>query len=325
MNFTEFRLKLRHFFKKYQKLILVIIILWGLIFLLNLYLRNRVVEPVPSTTFEPHVSVIESSSSTPKRMQTTIEDMIEEYVGYCNEGNYQKAFNMLSEDCRKYEFNDDIQEFRTHVLVKMPTPKKYSIQDYSNTKYGNKRVYIYEIKYTDDLLATGLTNTTYTFTSEKLTFYEDENNQMQMNAGNYIYHEDVKSISENEYLKIDVIQKTVNYSIETYEVKFTNRSNYTVVISDGAETDEIVLSLPSEVRKAAEIAKVVLGPQETTTMKFTFPKFVDDGDISQSLVFSSIRVMEKYSGVGEDIDDSVIKSEIDNAISKFSMEVKVSE
>ncbi len=325
MNFTELRLKLRHFFKKYQKLILVIIILWGLIFLLNLYLRNRVVIPTPSTTFEPHVSVVDSSASTPKRMQTSIEDMIEEYVGYCNEGNYQKAFNMLSEDCRKYSFNDDIQAFRTHVLVKMPTPKKYAIQDYSNTKYGNQKVYIYEIKYTDDLLATGLTNTTYTFTSEKITFYEDDNNEMQMNVGNYIYHEDVKSISENEYLKIDVIQKIVNYSIETYEVKFTNRSNYTIVIADGAESDEIMLALPNETRNVSGTSQVVLKPQETTTMNFIFPKFVDDGDNSQSLVFSSIRVMEKYSGVSEDIEESVIQSEIDNAISKFSMEVKVSE
>lgn len=325
MNFTEFRLKLRHFLKKYQKLILVVIILWGLIFLLNLYLRNRIVEPVPSTTFEPHVSVINSAVSTPKHMQTTIEDMIEEYVGYCNEGNYQKAFNMLSEDCRKYEFDDDVQKFRKHVLVKMPTPKKYSIQDYSNTKYGKQKVYVYEIKYTDDLLATGLTNSTYTFTSEKITFYEDDNKEMQMNVGNYIYHEDIKSISENEYLKIDVMQKVVNYSIETYEVKFTNRSNYTVVISDGVENDEIMLALPNETRKVAGTPNVVLRPQESTTLKFTFSKFVDDGDISQSLVFSSIRVMEKYSGVNDNVDDSVIQSEIDNAISKFSMEVKVSE
>ncbi len=324
MNFTELRLRFRHWVRKYRKVIFVVFVIWGLIFLINLYMRNRKIEPVPTTTKEPHTAVIDQTSSTPKSIQTPIEDMLKEYIGYCNEGNYQKAFNMLSEDCRSYEFDNDVEKFMSHVLVKMPTPKKYSIQNYSNTTYGNKKIYIYEVKYTDDLLATGLTNTTYAYTSEKFTFYEDDNDQLQMNAGDYIYHSDIKSISENEYLKIDVVDKVVNYSIEQYEIKFTNRSNYTIVIADGVETDEVVLSLPAETRKRSETGDIVLAPQEAITLNFTFPKFVDDGDVSQAIVFSSIRVMEKYSGT-EDIDEATIQSEIDNAISKFSMEVKVTE
>ena len=286
MNFTELRLRFRHWVRKYRKVIFVVFVIWGLVFLINLYMRNRKIEPVPTTTKEPHTAVIDQTSSTPKSIQTPIEDMLKEYIGYCNEGNYQKAFNMLSEDCRSYEFDNDVEKFMSHVLVKMPTPKKYSIQNYSNTTYGNKKIYIYEVKYTDDLLATGLTNTTYAYTSEKFTFYEDDNDQLQMNAGDYIYHSDIKSISENEYLKIDVVDKVVNYSIEQYEIKFTNRSNYTIVIADGVETDEVVLSLPAETRKRSETGDIVLAPQEAITLNFTFPKFVDDGDVSQAIVFS---------------------------------------
>lgn len=324
MGFTEFRLKLRHFFRKYGKIVAVIFLIWAFIFLINLFLRNRPMTQAPSTTYEPHVSVIDTASSTPKYMQSSIEEVIEEYIGYCNEGNYQKAFNMISEDCRNYEFNNNVEDFMRHVLVKMPVTKKYAIQNYSNTKYGNTKIYIYEVKYTDDLLATGLTNSTYSFTSEKITFYEDKEGNMQMNVGDYIYHSDIKSISENEYLKIDVIDKVVNYSTETYKVKFTNRSKYTVVISDGMEENEIILTLPNESRELTEKASIVLKPNATTVESFTFPKFIDDGDVSGGLVFSSIRVMEKYSGT-LNVDETIIKSEIDNSISKFSMEVNVSE
>ena len=202
MDFTTLRLKFIHFIRKYRKIIFVIFVVWAIIFFINIYLRNRVVVPKPTTTYEPHASVIDSSSSTPRYMQDSIEDVIKEYIGYCNEGNYQKAFNMLSEDCRSYAFNNRVEEFMEHVLVKMPSPKKYSIQDYSNVKYGNTKIYIYEIKYTDDLLSTGLTNSTYSFTSEKIAFYENKNGDMQMNVGDYVYHTDVKSISENEYLKM---------------------------------------------------------------------------------------------------------------------------
>ena len=59
-------------------------------------------------------------------------------------------------------------------------------------------------------------------------------------------------------------------------------------------------------------------------VKFSFMKFVDDGDMSQSLICSTIRVMEKYTNP-DYADEATIQSEIDNAISKFSMEVVVSE
>lgn len=324
MNFTEFRLKFRHFIRKYRRVILIIFVIWAAIFFVNAMLKNRINQPEATTTYDAHTSVIDSTASTPANLQNPIEDMIEEYVGYCNEGNYQKAFNMLSEDCRKYEFNNSVSDFMEHVLVKMPTPKKYSIQDYSNVKYGNKRLYIYEIKYTDDLLATGLTNSTYAYTSEKFTFYNGDDG-LEMGAGNYIYYSDIKSISENEYLKIDVTHKVVNYSIETYEVKFTNRSNYTVVIADGQEANEAILVLPNETRNPSEIADIVLAPNEEKTLEMVFPKFADDGDASQSIIFSSVRVMEHYSGVGEEVPPETIQSEIDNAISKFSMEISVAE
>lgn len=324
MSFTEFRLKFRRFFRANKRLFLIIIIIWAIIFFINMIFTNRPKEYIPTTTYEAHTSVINSSNSTPTSLQDPIEVLIDEYVGYCNEGNYQKAFDMLSKDCRKYEFNDDVMEFMEHVLIKMPTPKKHAVQSYSNVTYNNRKMYVYEVKYLDDILATGLTNSEYKYTQENMTFYEGENG-LEMNVGNYIYHTDIKSISENEYLKIDVIDKVVNYSIETYEVKFTNRSNYTVVVADGQETDEVLLVLGNETRQSSALDNIVLKPNESLTVKFVFPKFVDDGDPSQSLTFPSIRVMEQYSGTGEEIPKETIQAEIDNAIAKFSMEVIVTE
>ena len=322
MNYAELRLKFRHFVRKYQKLILIALIVWGLVFLLNLLMAHRTVEPEAETSYEVHASVIDSSDETPRSMQQPIEEKVKEYVGYCNEGNYQKAFDMLSEGCRKYAFNDDIYVFMDHVLTKMPTPKEYVLQDYSNMKYDKDNLYIYEIKYLDDYLSTGLTNQVYSFTSERMTFFENEDGNIEMNVGNFIYHTDIKSISENEYLKLDVIDKVVRYSIETYKVKLTNRSQYTVVIADGEEDDEVSLKLTNETRKRSEITDIVLAPKEEIELEMTFPKFVDDGDLSTALVLSSVRVMETYSATDE-VPEETIQYEIDNAISKFSMEANI--
>lgn len=324
MNFTELRLKIRHFIRRNRKFIYILIIVWLSVFILDKIMANMKVDYTPETTYEAHSSVMDSASSTPKNLQQPIEDLIKEYVGYCNEGNYQKAFNMLSEDCKNYSYNNDVEEFMAHVLTKMPTRKKYFIQDYSNTTYNNKKFYIYEVRYTDDLLASGLTNSTYGFTSEKFTFYRDSDNTIKMSTGDYIYHTDIKSISENEYLKIDILDKIVKYEVEEYNVKFTNRSNYTVVVADNMEADEVLLTLPNETRTRTTLTSIVLQPYSSMDVTFRFPKFVDDGDMSQSIVCSAIRVMEKYTNP-DYADEATIQSEIDNAISKFSMQVMVTE
>lgn len=319
MEFTDLRLRLRHFFKKYKKVILIILISWIIIIAINHFLKGYTPEPEPQTTYEPHKSVMSDTSSTPISLREKIEDLIDEYVNYCNDGNYQQAFDMLSEECRKYEYNDDINMFKEHVLIKMPTNVKYCIQDYSNSNLDGLDLYVYEVRYLNDIMATGLTGEKYEYTVEKYSFYEDKKGNIQMGTGNYIYHKDVKKISENEYLKIDVIDKVANYSAEFYTVKLTNRSDYTIVISDGQETNEIFLVLSNEIRNRATLTDVVLKPNESKTITCDFQKFSDDGDASDRIVFSAIRVMENYSG--SDANEDIKQSEIENAISKFSMDV----
>ena len=318
MRFTNFRLRIRHFFRKNKKLLLIIFIIWFIVYLINRIIINLPTDTEPETTYKPHSSIL-SKGTTPKAIQKPIEEKIKKYVGLLNEGNFKKAFDMLSDDCKKYSFNNDIKLFMDHVYTKMPTMKTYSIQSYSNIICGNKKMFIYEVRYFDDILATGLTNSEYEYTQENFTFYSGKDG-LEMNVGDFVYHTDIKSIVENEYLKVDVIDKVVNYSMEKYEVKFTNRSNYTIIIADGVESEEVLLGLANETRKRAELNDIVLGPNESVTQTFSFPKFVDDSDNSQKLIYSSIRVMEQYSGT-DFVSKEQMQSEIDNAISKFSVEV----
>lgn len=320
---TDFRLKFRHWIRQYGKIIIIGFVIWGIIFMINIFLKKKTVEPVLVTSTKPHTEVIQDTQTTPKNLQKPIEDLIKKYVDYCNDGNYQAAFDMLSDDCKEISFNNDIQRFMKHVLKKMPMPKKYGIQNYSETLVDHKKLYIYEVRYYDDYISTGLTNTEYKFTSEKFTFNLNKDDKIEMNVGDYIYSVPIKSVSENEYLKIDVVDKIVKYEYETYDVRLTNRSNYTVVISDDQEIDEIKLILPNEFRTLQNRSDIVLLPNQKMDVKLQFPKFSDDGDIAQKILFSSVRVMENYSGTS--VDEAIIQSEIDNAITKFSMEVGIGE
>lgn len=312
---TDFRLKIRHWFRKYGKIVFIILLAVAIIFTINKYLMLTDTIKIPETTYTPKVSVMNPSSEAPNIVQSTAEEKIEQYVGYCNEGNYQKAFNMLSEDCKKYAFNNSLDDFTDYVLVKMLTPKKYSIQNYSNYK----GYYIYEVKYIDDILTTGLTNQTYKYSTEKIIFKKNGSN-FDMSVGNFVSYEEIKNVLENDYIKINVIDKLTRYSIETYKVKFTNRTDSTVVISDNLVKNEVKLVLPQEYRSVENTNdNVILSPGETKMVDFAFTKFFDDGDVSQGLLFSSVRVIEDYKGVNGTEEEQ--RREIDNAISKFSIEI----
>lgn len=313
----ELRLKIRHWIKKYGKILFFIIIVWISIFIINKFLGDYQAEQVPNTTKTPQVAVMSTNEKVSKKVQISAEEFIESYVDACNQGKYQKAFAMISENCRKYEFNDDVEKFAKYVLEKMPTPKKYSIQSYSNTQ----GYYIYEVKYFDDMLATGLTNSEYNFTTEKMVLKKNSKGSFDIAVGNFIEYKDINSVAENDYLKIDVKNCMVRYSTQTYEVKLTNRTDYTIVVADNYIEDEISLALSGEYRGTESGKTIVLQPEGSLTVKLGFMKFVDDNDEAQSLLFSNIRVLEEYAGVTSNND--VKKAEIEKAIDKFSMNVPV--
>ena len=326
MNFTDLRLKIRHFFRKYKNIILLCLCIWLMIFIINMILSRKPQDTTPKTTREEHTSVINSGKKVPKSMTPEIENRIEEYVDACNDGNYQKAFNYLSADCRKYEFDDNVENFMEHVFNVMPTQREYAAQDYSNiTLADGTNIYIYEIKYFNSFIESGLSSSDYAYTSEKVTFYYNDENELVMNVGDYIYHSDPDSISENEYLKVDIQDRRVDYKKEEYQILLTNRSQYTVVISDDEENDEVFLVLDNdaeETRAMQELEHIVLAPGESKTVTVSFQKFVDDGDASKAIVFGHVRVMERYSGT-ENIDQAVIDEEKNNSVAQFSMSASI--
>ena len=303
---ADTRLKIHRFLKKYGKIIAIIAFIWGVIVFVNKFLEKANTEYEPKTTYTPHVSVLDDASSAPKKVQNSIGKFVEEYIEYCNNKEYEKAYNMISDECK--EIFNSFSEYKAYVANKFGSKKIYSIQNYSN--YDDK--YIYAVKLYDDIMATGLTNSTYRYQEEKIVASYDENRKIVFSVGNFVEKKDISSVQENEYLKIDVKNKIVKYSFETYEIKLTNRSENTIIIENGTVDNEVLLNLGNEYRKEIDATDIILKPNETKDVNITFNKFCDDGIEAKSIVFDSIRVVENY------IENN---SNEENSIYKFSMEL----
>lgn len=288
MNFVDIRLKIRKFIKKYKK-IFIILLIWLAIFMINWVLKNKKIPDVPSTTYEPNKTVMDNEE-VPKKLQEPINEIIGKYVGYCNDKDYENAYNLLEESCRE-EMYPDFEQYKKQIDMIFNGYKIYNIQSYSIV--GND--YVYTVRILEDILSTGMTDSGYSYYEDKFVI-KDTKDGLKLCIGGYIGKSELDSVAEEQYLKFNCLNKVVKYDSETYEVKITNRSEYPIVLYDGDGQQEITLDIGDQERNLtySNYSIVVLQPKQTRTFKFEFTKYYDDGRTATKLNFNSIRVLKSY-------------------------------
>ncbi len=310
-NRAKIQLKIRDFYQRYKLIIFIILTIWTCIFVINRFLgkqNNNVL--IPKTTYDPHVSVMNTNKEVPEKLQQPIESIISTYFNYCNTGEYSKAYDLLSEECKANYFNS-YPLFEKYVKNIFGNTKKiYNIQNYSNID----KTYIYNIRILEDILANGST-TGYGYYEEKITIKTDEQNNLKLNIGNYISNETINIFAEDDYIKIEVLEKNIKYDSESYKVKFTNKSENPIVLLNNKEEFEIGIYIGDQTRAVnMPIGNISLNPNSSQTRTLEFPKFADDGKKSDIMIFNAIRVLQSYSG-----ESSKYEQEINNAIKLYSL------
>lgn len=310
--FLKQRLKVKNFIKDNKKKIIVVIIIWVIILIINFLLGLRKENIVLNTTYTPSTSVLNSSSTVPEKDHTTITDIIDKYINYCNNSEYENAYNMLSANCKEEAFSNDINKFTTYIKSIFTEKKRYSVQNYSN--YDN--TYVYNVKIFNDILASGLTEEEFAYYEEKFAMVKEDDG-IKLNVGDFIDRVDLKRVVEDDYSKIRIVSKAIFYDHEEYVLKITNKTDYTMVISSVYEGDEVLLSLGNINRTMTNSSlEIALAPGETNEYKVSFSKYADEGEEAQAIVLNKIRLLESYSGKEEDAE-----KEKENAIKLYSLTI----
>lgn len=304
--FLKWRLKIRNFFKKYKRVIFIVLIVWLVIIAINFFLGRRSETPMLNTTYNPHEVVLTSDTEVPEKLQTPIEDTIDDYINKCNNKDYSGAFELLTTDCKTHVFGDSLDNFTTYASSVFPNKKRYSIQNYSN--FG--QAYIYNVKLIDDIIATGLTNQSYAYYEEKFAVKEDDG-KIKLNVNDYMGFNDLKKVAEDDYLKIRVENKEEFYSFEIYSVKITNKTDKKIVLYDGIVGNELSLISGQDERNPINVKDTItLEPGETRTFEITFNKYYDESTKASEIAFNKIRIMtEQYTGTEETEEEELSKAE----------------
>ena len=315
--FVALRLKFIDFFKRNKRKVFIVLIIWLIIFIINTILKYKSKPlPVPSTTYTPHVSVLDNTKEVPKKYQKPIENLIDTYMNYCNNKEYEKAYNLITDDCKKNVY-PTLEQFQGYIDEVFEGKKKiYNIQSYSIV--DNK--YIYNIRILDDILANGTTDGYYYY-EEKFALIE-QNGEIKLSIGDFIESKTPNTVVEDENMSIVLTNVSVDYEKETYSVKVTNKTDKYIVFADNTQTDEILLDLGDQTRRPnnMQLAYFFVSPNATREYNISFDKFYDNGKTSQKLIFNSIRVLNNYNWKTGTTDN-----DLNNAVKLYSLAIDLNQ
>lgn len=324
-NRSDFQVKIINFWKKHKKKIFIIIVIWLIIIVINQILKHRKpAEKQPSTTYTPHTTVMgDGDEEVPEQYQKPIEEYIDKYFNYCNNGEYEKAYELISEDCKK-NYYPTLESFKGYVDEIFKGKKKiYNIQSYSIV--DDK--YTYNIRILDDILANGTSESFelggktyengYYYYEEKLIFTE-ENGELKLSI-QYIDDTEPNIIVEDENFTVRITKKVADYESETYTVQIDNKTDNYIVISDGKQKNEITMNYNGREKNLKnKIANLYIRPHSFAVREFTFENYFDEGRTADTLKFNAVRVLKNY-----DVEKGTTQENLDEAVQLYSFEINM--
>lgn len=313
MQWADFRIRIGRFFKRNMKVIVIVLILWLCVLVINNMLKGYKPQETLNTTYNQHESVLGSKEQVPTQLKEPINELVDQYFNYCQNKEYENAYNMLSEGCKSIYFAK-IDDFKKYVDTVFNSEKIYYIQNYSNYK----NYYIYQIRIFDNIMKTGMTGVKdISFYEEKIVISQDKDGKLRLSIKQYINSETMNDVYEDDYLKIWIEKKDVFYEQERYTIKIKNKSQYIAVLADGQEQYESILVVGSQNRDAINsYLNLVINPGETNAYELDFTKFYDETYLSKGMIFNAVRILKTYTAL-----ESMHKYELKNAEKLYSIEI----
>lgn len=301
---SRITLWLRHLWVKYRRVILVAFIIWAIIFAINQIVKNKPKTVTLQNTYNPDTAIITDNQASAKT-QEKIKSVLENYVSKCNEKNYQEAFDLLTDDCKEFLYDDSVNRFKEYVDKTFANYKIYHYQSFSIV--GN--YYIYEVSLLDDIGTTGATGD-YNKSIEKYTFVKQSDGNFKIATGDFIRKVNLnnKQIEDNNMI-VKMLYYYQSYNKIDYVVQIINRTDKYLDIADGTIGSEVTININGEKRNATNLsnAEVLLAPGKSDTYSLIFDKYFDDSKKASQINFNCVRLIENYDSSSLDTSQDAQK------------------
>lgn len=285
----DFRRKVIDFFKKHGRKILIVLAVWIVVIVINYFVgKMNELNFEIDTNYKPHESIMENGD-VPEQLRNPITELIAKFVENCNNKNYEDAYNMLSEKCKKNVY-PDIEDFKLYVDYVFDGNKIHNIQNFSN----KDNIYVYNVTILDDILATGFNNEDEMLYYQEKYVITEENGQLKLSIREYIGSDELTYMYEDDYMKIKVNSVDKNYDYITYNFSIANKSDKTIVYADHTTDYEIALDTSEGTKRCINnvLEPVILIPGETKNYSMKYTIYFDEKTEVNGLIFNNIRIFD---------------------------------
>lgn len=281
---------------KILAIIIAIVLIFGAIKLLNAFAKKSLEQKtqinenkVNSTSpiYTPQETII-SGSNISEEKQKTNKQVMENFISYCNNKEIEKAYSLLTDECKEMVFYSDINNFANNYINRIyTTPKTYSMQSWV-TGIG----YTYKVKILDDILSTGKVNESNVI-EDYYTIVEQDDGELKLNISGYIGRKNINKQSTNSNITIVAESKDVYKDYEIYNFKVQNATQNAVMLDSKEATDTVYLKNTNESKfigyvYEVEDSRLVVNAGYTKTIKIRFNKVVSNKIEIKSVSFDDI-------------------------------------
>ena len=235
---------------------------------------------------KPTQSVITGQNVTEETSKENT-DIIKKFIDYCNSNEIEKAYALLSNDCKE-EFGN-LNTFMTNYYERnFKTKKTYSLE----LMFSEQGSYTYKVTYYEDnILATGGKGTNNNF--EDYITIVNQNGERKLNINNFIKKQEINKTQATDAVQITVKSKKVYRSYEQYRISIKNNTENTISISEGENSEDIYLLDKNDAKYVAflheiPIYSLSIKPMRTTELDITFNKIYDTYRTIERIQFDNI-------------------------------------
>ena len=253
--------------------------------------NNRILSNVVNIepAYNPSRTAIEGAN-VPQEQQTINNNIINSFLEYCNNSAPEKAYEILTEDCKEKYYPTLEQFINKYYNLVFNNKKSYSIQSWINDGFS----YTYKVKISEDMLASGIYNGS---SAEDYYTLVIQNGETKLNINSYVYRKEINTEVEQDKIQINVVNKNVYIDYEEYSIKVTNHSNKDIAL-DSKETTKATYTLSSDDIKYSSYIEelstedLIVKSGETKTINIKFNKMYSPNKEIDRIAFSD--VIEDY-------------------------------
>ncbi|MBQ9659454.1 MAG: hypothetical protein IJV31_11975 [Clostridia bacterium] len=235
-----------------------------------------------NTIISTNKSLVEGREISSESLNTA-KDTIDKFINYCNNGETQNAYDILTDECKELMYPTLNVFYNNYCKNLFEEKKQCAISNWT----GN----VYKVIIAPDALASGVINTQKE-TTDYITIV-NKNGEYKLNINSYIGRTQINKTDENQNLEINVISKDSYMEYEIYNIQVKNNTGNTIVLDDLTKSKTIYLQDGNGAQYSAanyELSQnnMIVRDGFATNLKIQFSNAYNISRTYTSIVFTSV-------------------------------------